>query len=150
MDGLSNFIIGVASGLSATAIGFLLKLGYVPIHNVLTSNSIAGTWNSEYKEDQNTYQEEIEVRQSGSTIYATAILRKDDGTKETQKIKGTYKNQILTAEYWSTEKRGIERGTFTLKRATRERLEGFVTFFSGDPLKLRESPYTWKYSKNSK
>ena len=63
---------------------------------------------------------------------------------EIQEIKGTYKNQILTAEYWSTEKNEIERGTFTLRRATSDRLDGFFTFFSGDPLSLQQSKYIWK------
>mgnify|MGYP000898633378 CR=1 FL=1 len=142
-----SFVVGVGAGLFVNLLLFLLKKGYVPFVNVLNENSIAGTWISEYKEGETVYHETIRVRQVWRTIYATAVLTEEGKPTEIQEIKGTYKNQILTAEYWSTEKNVIERGTFTLRRVTPDRLEGFFTFFSGDPLKLQQSSYLWRHSK---
>lgn len=147
MSPMISFIIGVCSGLIVNLIIYLLRKGYVPLVNLFNENSIVGTWVSEYKEGNNTYHETIRVRQVRRTIYATAVLTEEGQPTEIQEIKGTYKNQILTAEYWSTEKNVIERGTFTLKRVTHERLEGFFTFFSGDPLQLQQSQYTWRCTK---
>jgi predicted small secreted protein len=147
MNPILPFAIGVCAGIVVNIIVFLFKKGYVPLLNLFNGNSIAGTWISEYKEGETAYHETIYVRQVWRSIYATAVLTEEGKPTEKQEIKGTYKNQILTAEYWSTEKNVIERGTFTLKRVTPERLTGFFTFFSGDPLQLQESPYSWKYSK---
>lgn len=144
---LLGAIIGIGSGLAVQVIVFFIKRGYFSLFNRFTENSLAGTWTSEYQEGQNIYHETIHVRQFGHTIYADATLTEEGKPTEMQKIKGTYKNQILTAEYWSTEKNVIERGTFTLRRVTSEKLEGFFTFFSGDPLQLQQSQYIWRYSK---
>jgi hypothetical protein len=147
MNPIIAFGVGICAGLVVNVILYLLKKGYVPLLNLFNENSITGTWVSEYKEGSNTYHETIKVRQVWRNIYATAVLTEEGKTTEIQEIKGTYKNQILTAEYWSTEKNVIERGTFTLRRANHERLEGFFTFFAGDPLQLQQSPYKWRIAK---
>jgi hypothetical protein len=144
MDSLTAFIIGVCASLVAYFIAYLLQKGYIPLLNMFNENSIAGTWISEYSEGNNTYHETIKVRQVWRNIYADAVLTEEGKPTEIQTIKGTYKNQILTAEYWSTEKNVIERGTFTLNRANPNRMEGFFTFFSGDPLRLQQSKYIWR------
>jgi hypothetical protein len=141
------FEVSVCAGLTVNLIIFLVGKGYIPLVNLFTEGSIGGTWISEYREGQNTYHETISVRQVGRAIKAVAILTEDGKQTEKQEIKGTYKNQILTAEYWSTEKHVIERGTFTLRRVTPQKLDGFFTFFSGDPLQLQQSRYTWTSSK---
>lgn len=148
MDKLYAISIGVGAGLIVNIIIYVLKKGYVPLLNMFNENTIAGTWCSEYKEGSETYNETIKVRQVRRTIYATATLTEQGKPTEIQEIKGTYKNQILTAEYWSTEKNVIERGTFTLKRVSPECLEGFYIFFGGDPLKLQQSQYKWTLFKN--
>jgi hypothetical protein len=140
----TDIIVGVISAIIAGALIQALKKGYIPLFNLFNENSIAGTWISEYKENGSVYHETLKVRQVWRRIYATAILTEEGKPTETQEITGTYKNQILTAEYCSTEKNVIERGTFTLKRANSERLEGFFTFFAGDPLKLQQSEYIWR------
>jgi len=147
MDPALSFAVGVGAGLFVNLFLYLLKKGYVPFLNAFNENSIADTWISEYTEGQTTYHETIRVRQVWRTIYATAVLTEEGKPTEIQEIKGTYKNQILTAEYWSTEKNVIERGTFTLRRVTSDRLEGFFTFFSGDPLRLQQSAYIWRLSR---
>jgi hypothetical protein len=147
MNMMYPILIGIASGLAVQLIVFAFRKGYVPLINIFNENTITGSWVSEYSEDGNKYNESIRVRQVWRTIYATAVLTEEGRPTEIQEIKGTYKNQILTAEYWSTEKNVIERGTFTLKRANPDRLEGFFTFFSGDPLRLQQSPYIWRRTK---
>jgi hypothetical protein len=139
--------VGVCVTIVGDVIVQLLRKGYVSLANLSKENLIRGTWVSEYEEGGKIYNETITVRQVGRNIYATAVLTEKGKPIEKQNIKGTYKNQILTAEYWSTEKNVIERGTLTLRRATHEKLEGYFTFFSGDPLKLQQSAYIWKIMK---
>lgn len=136
--------IGVLSGLAVQLLVVAFRRGYVPLVNRLTQDSLSGDWVSEYQEGVATYNETISIRQVGRTIQGTAILNEQGKQLEVQEIRGTYKHQILTAEYWSSDRNVIERGTFTLKRATPERLEGYFTFFSGDPLELTSSKYIWR------
>ena len=114
------------------------------LSRILWMGDLRTEWVSTYQENGNEYHESIRLFRLGRMIKGVATLRQPNKAEEIQRFKGIYKNQILTAEYWSTRKDVIERGTFTLKRENRTQMVGFYIFFSDRPLKLRQSEYIWK------
>jgi len=141
----TGILIGATGSLLAVAILWALRTGYVPFMSLFSSDTpISGTWTSQYAEGGVTYTETIKVKHIGRRVHATAtVVSTAGGPAEVQKIRGTYKNVILTAEYWSIDKGTMERGTFTLHRVTSDELEGHYIFFSGHPLSVRHRPYVW-------
>ena len=147
---MSGFLIGIVASIAAYIIIRIIILCYTSfISRLVSKDVISGSWISTYQgEDGKEYTERIRIRQLGRSIRGSATLSEADKSVEIQKIRGAYKNQILTAEYWSTEKGIIERGTFTLRRTRPNRMEGFYIFFSGDTWELCQSKYVWERPKS--
>lgn len=144
-----TFLIGIGSSIVA-AIIFRLLCHISFTVNILSKclpkakGSISGQWISNYEEAGKEYTERISLYQLGKFIRGVAKISEPGEAEEIQKFKGVYKNQILTAEYWSTEKDVIERGTFTLQRKQAKEMSGFYIYFLGETLQPAQREYVWK------
>lgn len=67
-----------------------------------------------------------------------------DGTKYL--FRGSFKNLIITAEYWNQDNAKLDRGTFTLMVTGRgSTLEGMYSWFEGNiTTPIKAGKYTWK------
>lgn len=145
---INIFLIGVAASIAAYGIIKLL-IRFTIIVSLLSKipwfNGISGEWYSTYTDTElgTNIEERINIYRFGKSVTGKMLLIQTGKPIQTQKIKGVYKDLILTAEYWSTDKDVIERGTIVLKRENQVLMTGFYSYFSGTPLTLHQSKYSW-------
>ncbi len=148
---ITIFLIGVATSVATFfIINFLIRLAIIVafLSKIPLFNDISGEWRSSYTDTVlgTTTEEIINIYRVGKSVTGKMLLIQSGKPSQTQKIKGVYKNLILTAEYWSTDKHVIERGTIVLKREDPGRMTGFYSYFSDTPLTLHQSEYSWHRS----
>ena len=145
---INIFLIGVAASIAAYVIIKLLIRFTITVSflsKIPWFNGVAGEWSSTYTDIElgTDIEERINIYRFGKSVTGKMLLIQTGKPIQTQKLKGVYKDLILTAEYWSTNKDVIERGTIVLKRESPVLMTGFYSYFSGTPLTLHQSQYSW-------
>lgn len=140
-----SIVTGIIAGLITALVVWLIKKGYLPLIRIFRpGDPVHGMWLAEYDENGKQCSETIAVRQVWGAIEGKATFAESDGSQRIQKFRGAYRNQILTAEYWSKDKRITERGTFTLRREKPNLLVGYLIFYEGTDWNLRAGKYVWR------
>lgn len=123
----------------------------------LAFTELEKNYTSIFAEDNRIKTEQISItKQHNGTIEGTVTLIDKDINGSafcnfTYLLKGRFTNNILTAEYYSSDDNADERGAINLKLIDRKMLSGFCSFsklstFADD--EIRVSPYVWVAGEN--
>jgi len=148
---------GIISSLIFTFIVFVISLlwrkAILPTwENMLYKDiRLDGKWDSIFIGDsKNEDKEIVTLNQVGHRVSGEIFCVKgpDEGRK--YKFEGTFKNQILIACYWTTEKRRLDSGSFTLHlKDNGKKLQGYASYYYDNKHKIESGDYCWTRTKYS-
>ena len=152
------WIIGIGTALAAILIGGAfwrwwdnkrgknIDLDSDP--NKIKATLIAGKWRTSFKEDEQEFNENVEIHIDGNEVWGTIdLIDLNDPSliTDSYKLKGKYMDRILAGTYESNDPTDYEQGAFVLE------LRGRI--FTGKYLfgtkkegeePIASSPYIWE------
>jgi hypothetical protein len=139
MQFMSSVFTGVIGGVFAAAICGIFVCVWIRIiepwyEELLYKDArIEGAWDGRWtSETGNEVTEFVDLRRKGHRVWGTikSVTGPDAGAPE-YLIQGTFKNLILTAEYESTSRQLLDRGSLTMMLVDDgEKFRGTVAYYS--------------------
>lgn len=111
---------------------------------------IAGEWKTTFKEKEQSFNEQVKLKQRGRKVWGDLIVEKQ-GRKITYAFKGVFRNRILTATYETTDRRDYEQGAFSLRYTSLDGTKCLIGQYIGismDSDDLFSSQYRWELVKH--
>ena len=135
---METIVLGILSGLVASAIVFLIQIGYMKvlrpwIEDILYRDlRLEGRWLVTYPEAEDI-SEAVELARSGHSVTGTITVTAGPDKGRVYSLSGTFKNLILTASFSGRDEARLDRGCFTLQvKHNGQHLVGFSTYYQDD------------------
>ena len=152
------WVITIGSGVTILFIGWMAKRWWGKTvgknietdsdHKKIKATSIAGKWRTSFKEDEQEFNENVEIHIDGNEVWGTIdLIDLNDPSliTDSYKFKGKYMDRILAGTYESNDPTDYEQGAFVLelrgKILTGKYL--FGTKKEGEE-PIASSPYIWE------
>ena len=125
----------------------IVRIGHSLIEKVLIrfpqSRNISGTWETEFRKDEEIYTEIAKVSQAFGKVWGTIKLYSAPPRK--YRIRGSVREGVLVASYEIVEPKEIlDRGSFTLRLSSDgQRLEGCGSWTDDETTFPRGHEYVW-------
>jgi hypothetical protein len=142
-----NVLIGIISGLTATAIALFIRNYWdkiiVPWHEerIYKDAKVEGAWYGKITYDDGEKENFVFNIQRKSHKIFGEMVSKDDG--KIYDFIGEFRNMIMTISYFSKSPQEIDRGCFTfLLKNNGYDLEGSCSYYSNPNHDVRATPIT--------
>jgi len=147
---METVVLGVVSGLVATAIVFVVQVGYAKvlkpwIEEILYRDlKIEGRWLATYPQAEGST-EVIELIRQGHTITGLVTVTGGPDKGQVYALSGTFKNLILTASFSGKDEARLDRGCFTLQTKNNgQHLVGYSTYYQDDENEIASLECRWE------
>lgn len=148
---METIVLGVISGIVASAIVFVIQLGYLKILRPWAEEllyrdlKIEGQWMVQYPDAKEDFSETVELSRSGHTVTGLVTVTGGPDKGRIYHLTGTFKNLILTTSFSGKDERSLDRGCFTVQaQGNGQDMVGYTTYYQDDTNAIASLKCTWK------
>lgn len=92
------------------------------------------------------YEEDVSLKQVGHKVYGTmtCVEGPESDKGHSYKFNGSFRNSILSATYFATDRSALDCGSFSLQlKDNGNKLEGHVSYYFDPDHLIMSRPYVW-------
>lgn len=140
----ANIVASVIGGLLLLSVQYVWSRYILP--QIDKGVAIEGIWIADIVfPDGEKSKHRLTLKRFGHAIWGTSICVGEWGEGLRYKVRGTFKNLVLAAEYEVVGNRRLERGSFTLMLVDGgSALRGYLAYFDNDRSRIETTACEWR------